>query len=183
MTVRAGRYYNYNFSGPITDTATYINNRRTGWSYNADGEVTSTPLTSTDQPRTMTYDAAGQMVSSVETGTFNTTTYTASYDGDGEVAYESSTISPGTSESSFIVRSSVLGEVLTRLNQFGNKKNYACTRGGIVICHPENRYIWFFCSDDNAESVGDKRNDEGCLRSIRKLHSLSGAWESPTAAR
>ncbi len=123
MTMRAGRYYNYNFSGPITDTATYISNRRTGWSYNSDGEVTSTPLTSTDQPRTMTYDAAGRMVTSVETGAFNTTTYTASYDGDGEVAYESSTISPGTSESSYLVRSSVLeGEVLTRLDQFGNKK-------------------------------------------------------------
>ncbi|HKY43258.1 MAG TPA: hypothetical protein VJM50_09200, partial [Pyrinomonadaceae bacterium] len=123
MTVRSGRYYNYNFSGPITDTATYINNRRTGWSYNADGEVISTPLTSTDPPRTMTYDAAGRMVSSVETGSSNTITYTASYDGDGEVAYESSTVSPGASESSFIVRSSVLdGEVLTRLNQFGNKK-------------------------------------------------------------
>jgi YD repeat-containing protein len=123
MTIRSGRYYNYNFAGPITDTATYVNNRRNGWSYNADGEVISTPLTSTDPPRTMTYDTAGRMVTTVETGSSNTTTYSASYDGDDEVAHESLTISPGTSESSYIVRSSVLdGEVLTRLNQSGNKK-------------------------------------------------------------
>ena len=123
MTGRSGSYYNYNFSAPISDSATYVNNRRTNWSYDAEGQVISTPLTATDRPRTMTYDAARRLVSSVETGEFNTITYAASYEGDGKMVYESSTTSPGTSESSYIVRSSVLGgEVLTRLDQSGNKK-------------------------------------------------------------
>ena len=124
MTGRSGSYYNYQSNSSLTktDTSTYVNNRRTNWSYNLEGQVTSTPLTSTDNPRTMAYDAAGRMVSSVETGPFNTTTYTAAYDGDGQVVFESSTTSPGASDSSYIVRSSVLGDVLTRLDQSGNKK-------------------------------------------------------------
>lgn len=125
MTGRSGSYYNYqsNSSLTSTDTSTYVNNRRTNWSYDLEGQVTSTPLTSTDRPRTMAYNAAGGMVSSVETGQFNTITYAAAYDGDREMVYESSTTSPGTSESSYLVRSSVLGgEVLTRLDQSGNKK-------------------------------------------------------------
>jgi YD repeat-containing protein len=125
MTGRTGSYYNYQTqaSPTKTDTSTYVNNRRTNWGYNLEGQVTSTPLTSTDSPRTMAYDAAGRLVSSVETGPFNTTTYTPAYDGDDQVVYESSITSPGTSESSYIVRSSVLGgEVLTRLDQSGNKK-------------------------------------------------------------
>lgn len=124
MTSRVGSYYNYTFQPPSSDTATYTNNRRSNWSYNADGEVVSTPLTNTDQPRTMTYDAAGRMLTSVETGQSNTITYSVSYDGDGQVVFESSNTSPGTSESSYIVRSTVLGgEVLTRLDQSGNKKS------------------------------------------------------------
>jgi len=124
MTGRSGSYYNYQSDSSLTktDTATYVNNRRTNWSYDLEGQVTSTPLTSSDRPRTMAYDAAGRMVSSVETGALNTTTYTCAYDGDDEMVFESSATSPGTSDSSYIVRSSVLGEVLTRLDQSGNKK-------------------------------------------------------------
>ena len=124
MTGRSGSYYNYHNDSSLTktDNSTYVNNRRTNWSYDLEGQVTSTPLTSTDRPRTMAYDAAGRLVSSVETGALNTTTYTAAYDGDDQMVFESSTTSPGTSESSYLVRSSVLGDVLTRLDQSGNKK-------------------------------------------------------------
>lgn len=122
LTSRSGSYYNYTFQPASTDTATYVNNRRTNWSYNAEGEVTSTPSTSTDSPRAFTYDAAGRMVRSVETNQFNTVTYSASYDGDGELAFESSVTNPGTTDTSYIVRSTVLDDVLTRLDQFGNKK-------------------------------------------------------------
>ena len=123
MTSRSGVYYSYNNGGFTNDTSTYVNNRRTNWTYNADGQPTNTPLTSTDRPRAYTYDAAGRLISSVEQGQFNTITYTAGYDGDGQVVFESSTTSPGTSESNYIIRSTALGgEVLTRLDQSGNKK-------------------------------------------------------------
>ena len=122
MKTRSGNYYNYNSSGPATDTASYTNNRRSNWTYNAEGQVISTPLTSTDRPRTMTYDAADRMVTTVQSNQFNTVTYSASYDGDGQLVYETSNTSPGSSSASYIVRSTVLGgEVLTRLDQFGNK--------------------------------------------------------------
>lgn len=122
MTARSGKYYNYNFSAPNTDTATYTNNRRSNWSYNADGEVISTPTTSTDFPRTMTYDAAGRLLSSVETGSFNIVTYSPAYDGNDKLVRESTNVSPGASQLSYIVRSTVLGgEVLTRLDASGNK--------------------------------------------------------------
>ena len=122
MTTRSGAYYNYNFSGPATDTATYTNDRRSNWTYNAEGQVISTPLTSTDRPRTMTYDAAGRMITSVENGQSSTVTYSASYDGGGQLIYETSNTSPGSTSASYIVRSTVLnGEVLTRLDQLGNK--------------------------------------------------------------
>jgi YD repeat-containing protein len=123
MTGRSGAYYVYTQSPPFSsDTSTYINNRRTNWSYNADGQLTSTPSTGTDAPRSMTYDAAGRMITSVETGQVSTSTYSATYDGDGHLVYEASTTSPGSSTASYIVRSTVLGgEVLTRLDQSGNK--------------------------------------------------------------
>ena len=123
MTSRSGSYYNYNFSQPSSDTGTYINNRRNGWTYNAEGQVLSSPASSTDKPRNMSYDAAGRMVSTSETSSINTITYAVAYDGDGWVVYESNTNSLGPFESSYIVRSTVLGgEILTRLDQSGNKK-------------------------------------------------------------
>lgn len=134
MTGRSGSYYNYNNAGPTSDTSTYVNNRRTNWAYNLEGQVTSTPFTSTDSPRTMTYDAAGRMISSVENGPNNTVTYTALYDGDEQLVFESSTTSPGASESSYIIRSTVLrGEVLTRLDQSGNKKNTHVPAEGLLF--------------------------------------------------
>ena len=122
MTGRSGSYYNYTLSPPATDSATYNNNRRSNWTYNAEGQVTATPSTSTDAPRTMMYDAAGRMISSVQSGQSSTVTYSATYDGDGRLVYEISTTSLGSSSASYIVRSTVLGgEVLTRLDQSGNK--------------------------------------------------------------
>lgn len=122
MTGRSGVYYSYNNNPFSSDSGSYTNNRRSGWSYNADGQVTATTPSSTDNPRSMSYDAAGRMVTSSETGQFNTITYSAAYDGDGQEVYESSNTSPGSTESSYIVRATVLGAVLTRLDQSGNKK-------------------------------------------------------------
>ena len=133
MTSRGGAYYNYN-SGPFAfDTATFTNNRRSGWTYDADGRVTATPASSTDDPRTMAYDAAGRMITSVETTEFNTVTYSAGYDGDGQLVKESTNTSPGTPDASYIVRSSVLGDVLTRLDQSGNKKTTHVPAEGLLF--------------------------------------------------
>lgn len=133
MTSRVGSYYNYNNSMPASDTATFTNNRRTGWSYNADGQITATTASSTDDPRTMAYDAAGRLTSSVETTAFNTVTYSAAYDGDGQLVKESTNTSPGTSDTSYIVRSTVLGDVLTRLDQSGNKKTTHVPAEGLLF--------------------------------------------------
>jgi hypothetical protein len=122
MTGRSGVYYGYNSPPFTSDSATYTNNRRSGWSYKADGQVAVTPASSTDAGRNMLYDAAGRQITTIEFGQFTTITYSAGYDGDGQLVYESSSTSSST-EASYIVRSTVLGgEVLTRLNQSGNKK-------------------------------------------------------------
>lgn len=134
ITTRSGKYYNYNSSGPNTDTATFVNNRRSNWSYNAEGRVTSTPASSTDSPRTMSYDAANGLRTSVETGPFNTKTYAAGYDGDARVVHEISTTTPGGSQGSYIIRSTVLdGEVLTRLDGSGNKLTTHVPAEGLIF--------------------------------------------------
>lgn len=62
------------------------------------------------------------MTTTIEFGQFMTINYSAGYDGDGQIVYESSNAS-GATDTSYIVRSTALGgEVLTRLNQSGNKK-------------------------------------------------------------
>ena len=122
MNGRSGRYYGYNNNPFSSDSATYTNNRRNGWSYKADGQVAVTPASSTDAGRNMLYDAAGRLVTTIEFGQFTTINYSSGYDGDGQLVYESSNAS-GVTETSYIVRSTALaGEVLTRLNQSGGKK-------------------------------------------------------------
>ena len=135
LTGRSGSYYNYMNAQPsFSDTATYVNNRRTGWTYNANGQLLSTPASSTDQARSMTYDAAGNLTNMVETRTSSTVTYSAAYDGDDEIVFETNTTSPGTSESAYAVRSTVLdGEVLTRVDQSGNKKVTHVPTFGLLI--------------------------------------------------
>jgi len=66
MKGRSGIYYSYNNNPFGSDTATYTNNRRNGWTYNANGQVTSSPASSTDDARSVTYDAAGRMITTFE---------------------------------------------------------------------------------------------------------------------
>jgi hypothetical protein len=123
MTSRAGSYYWQPYQ---SETFTYTNNRHNGWSYNADGQVSFNPATPTDDARSSYYDAAGRLSRTIVTATNRTGDYRPSYDGDGKLAYEwaqttqNGSAAPATS--SYIVRSTVLrGEILTRLNQSGNK--------------------------------------------------------------
>jgi YD repeat-containing protein len=119
MTSRAGTY---GYQTGQSDTSTYVNNRRQGWTYDADGRLILSPANSSSNRRDWTYDAAGRLVITVETAGVSTDTVTLSYDGDGRVVRESKTggSAPGTS---YLVRSTVFdGEVITRLTAAGAKQ-------------------------------------------------------------
>jgi len=127
LTSRAGSYYWQPYQSA---TFTYTNNRRNGWSYDADGRISYTPLSTNDGARNLWYDAAGRLVKNTiasGAGSSSTTaTYIPACDGDGRLAYEwAQTTGIGYSyppTTSYILRSTVLGgEVLTRLDQNGNK--------------------------------------------------------------
>jgi YD repeat-containing protein len=82
----------------------------------------------------MTYDAAGNLTTVVETGSSSTITYSALYDGDGHVVSETNSQSPGSSATLYAVRSTVLdGEVLTRIDQSGQKKVTHVPTFGLLI--------------------------------------------------
>jgi hypothetical protein len=122
MTSRAGSYYWQPYQSA---TFTYTNNRHNGWNYDADGQVSSNPATTTDDAHSFYYDASGRLSRSIDTATNRAVDYRPGYDGDGKLASEWSQITqngyPSPATSSYAVRSTVIGEVLTRLDQSGNK--------------------------------------------------------------
>jgi len=73
---RSGTYYWQPYQ---SDTASYTNNRRTGWSYDADGRISYTPLSTNDGARNLWYDAAGRLVkNTIASGAGSSSTTTAS---------------------------------------------------------------------------------------------------------
>lgn len=114
---RSGKYY---YQTNFSDSGSFVNNRRLGWDYGADGQETRS--TGPGIVRDHTYNAAGQVVQIKETvtATSQISTYVTSYDGDGNQAKEFLQQDP-TNTTSYKVRSSVLGDVVTRLNNAGNK--------------------------------------------------------------
>jgi YD repeat-containing protein len=129
LTGRAG---SYGYSPGQSDTATYTNGRRDGWTYDPDGRLRVSPANPSSNGRTWQYDAAGQLTTTTETAGTVTTTLTDAYDGDGQLAYES--VTGGTSPATYyVLRSSVLGgEVLTRLDQTGEKAITYVPGAGVV---------------------------------------------------
>ncbi|HEX8501128.1 MAG TPA: hypothetical protein VF659_11115, partial [Pyrinomonadaceae bacterium] len=130
MTSRTGSN-GYN-GAYISDTATYTNNRRDGWTYDADGRLTYSPANSNSNARSWNYDAAGGLASTTETSSNGSTTLSLSYDGDGQPIRESTTggSSPGTF---YLVRSTALkGEILTRLKSNGTKAYTYVPAVGVV---------------------------------------------------
>jgi YD repeat-containing protein len=118
LTSRSGKYY---YQSPsFFDSATFLNNRRTGWTYGADGQETHS--TGIGIVRDHTYNAAGKMVQVKETvtATSQISTYVTSYDGDGEQVREFVQENLANSDS-YKIRSTVLGIIVTRLNNAGNK--------------------------------------------------------------
>jgi YD repeat-containing protein len=112
----------YALNSDTTDSATFVDNKRTnaGWSYDANGRVLTTVDTATGTSQTWTYDAAGRQIGISEVSSGTTSTNTLSYDGDGELLYESVT-TPQSTKADYLIHSTVLGTVLTKLDASGNK--------------------------------------------------------------
>ncbi|HXS00122.1 MAG TPA: fibronectin type III domain-containing protein [Pyrinomonadaceae bacterium] len=128
MVSRSG-YYALNTN--TSDSATYVDNKRTntGWTYDADGRVLTSADTATGTSQTWTYDASGRQIAITDGTPGHTSTNTLSYDGNGDLLYESVT-TPETTKSDYVIRSSVLGMVLTKLDAIGNKDiTYVPTNG------------------------------------------------------
>ena len=120
LVTRSGKYY-YQSPG-FSDSASFANNRRQGWDYAADGQETHS--TGPGMFRDLVYNVAGKMVQVKETVTATnvSSTYVVSYDGDGQQVREFFQ-EDATNSNTYHVRSSVLGDVVTRLNNAGNKRN------------------------------------------------------------
>jgi len=129
MTARSGQYALGSFR---TDSGTYTNNRRSGWSYNAEGQITQSSDTSDEggsSTRTWGYDATGVLINNSEVRNGQTTSNALGYDGDNELLIE---MINGTVRN-YSVRSTVLGSVLTRLTATGGKDITYVNVEGLVM--------------------------------------------------
>lgn len=129
LTTRSGAY---GYRMAQTDTASYSNQRRDGWTYDAAGQLTLSPANDASATRSWQYDAAGRLVVTTETpsGGGAASALTQTYDGDGQVVHESKT---GGAATFYVVRSTVLGgEVVTRLDASGGKQYTYVPAGGLV---------------------------------------------------
>lgn len=128
LTSRSGSYA---INPPQSDSGTYTNNRRTGWTYNAEGKVTNSTDNSDSggsSTRAWTYDAAGTLIFVSEVRNGQTATTALGYDGDGQLVIE---LLNGTTADYFI-RSTVLGTVLTKLKANGGKDITYVPANGLV---------------------------------------------------
>ncbi|HEV7746048.1 MAG TPA: hypothetical protein VGO56_13695 [Pyrinomonadaceae bacterium] len=83
--------------------------------------------------RDWSYDAAGRMVQVQETATSpsSVATYTTGFDGDGQPVREASTTGTFTT-TAYMIRSSVLDDVVTRLDSAGNKTKTVVNVDGML---------------------------------------------------
>jgi YD repeat-containing protein len=136
LTSRYGTYY---YQTQTSDSASFSNNRRQNWNYYADGQVKHSPLAfdvnfNESVYRDWSYDAAGRMVQVQETITnpSSVSTYTTSYDGDGQPVRESITTATYNT-TGYMIRSSVLDEVVTRLDSAGAKQKTIVNVDGMLM--------------------------------------------------
>jgi YD repeat-containing protein len=130
LTNRNGRVWSG--AGP-DEVGSYVSDRNIYWQYDADGRLTSSGETQ------YTYDAAGR--ASGITSEEGELTQTQVFDGDGErtmldnqrVTHHES--GPDTTETikQYFVRSSVLDQVITELNESGQKTRTFVYQGGEVL--------------------------------------------------
>jgi YD repeat-containing protein len=137
LTSRSG---SYGWQYSQTDTATYTNNKRTGWTYDADGRLTYSPANPSSSARTWVYNAAGQLISVTETTASSNLTDTNGYDGDAQLVSEVVTggYSPSTD---YLIRSSVLdAEVIVKLDVAGNRAITYVPAGGLLFARQTKDY-------------------------------------------
>ncbi len=109
----------------------YVNNRNTGgssqaWEYDADGRITN------DRTRQYSFDAAGRQTYNSQNSIYR------SFDGDGEIVkkVESGAVT-------YYLRSTVVGEVITELNQWGQKQRGYVYRENEVLAKQESgQVLW-----------------------------------------
>ena len=117
LTSRSG---NYAINPTQSDSGSYTNNRRAGWTYNPEGKILNSSDSSDSggsSTRAWTYDAAGQLTFTSEVRNGQTSTLATGYDGDGKVNHEIINGSTGD----YVIHSSVLGTALTKLKVNGAK--------------------------------------------------------------
>ena len=184
LTSRGGQYaLNSPQSDPQSGTTIYANNRRNGWTYNAEGQVTSSSDTSDSggsSTRTWTYDAAGKLVFVSEVRNGQTTTVAMGYDGDGELIGE---IFNG-STSDYLIRSSVLGTVLTKLTTTGGKDTTYVPAHGLVApmqkydpySSPQSYMIWVY-----RDPLGIQESSNGYLSAYDPFGNLVSNVQPPVS--
>jgi YD repeat-containing protein len=129
LNSRSGQYA---LNPSQSDSGTYTNNRRGGWIYDAEGKVTISTDNSDSggsSSRAWTYDSAGQLIVTSEVRNGQTTTLATGYDGDGKVIHE---VINGTT-GDYVIQSSVLGTVLTKLKLNGGKDITYVPANGLVF--------------------------------------------------
>lgn len=136
LTSRTGQVWS-SPSEANNGTGVYINNKNTGWAYDPDGRLADSGETQ------YAYDAAGRAVSVVSL--MGDITQVQTFDAAGErtkllttqVIYQEN--APQTSESQikYFVTSSVLGRVVTELDQSGKKSRTFVYNGGQVLAWQE----------------------------------------------
>jgi YD repeat-containing protein len=131
LTTRQSDQWNGYFSD--SDSASYANNRRSGWGYDADGRNT------TIDTRSYAFDAVGQMKSMTAqqllfNGNHTTVTQAHDYDGDGAKTKESITQS-GLTTTTYYLRSSVLrNSVIEEISSSGEKNvGYIYSPSGVEL--------------------------------------------------
>ncbi len=151
LTSRTGQYALNSYQ---SDSATYANNKRNGWNYNAEGRITSSSDSSDSggsSTRAWTYDASGALATTSETRNGQTSTNNLAYDGDGELLYESI----NASVSDYLIRSTVLGTVLTKLTSTGGKDiTYVPTNGLVAAMQNQNPGFTPFMSWVHRDALG-----------------------------
>jgi YD repeat-containing protein len=184
LTTRYGTYY---YQNQTSDSATYSNNRRQNWTYHADGQVKHSPLaydvnSNESVYRDWSYDAAGKMVQVQETvnNPISVSTYTTGYDGDGQPLRESTTTSASTT-TGYMIRSSVLGGVVTRLDSAGAKQKTVFNVDGRLTAvqlsiSGSNSVIWTHIDPLGLSEAGDTKPVYDALGSyVPWQHVPSGA--------
>lgn len=153
-----------------SDSSTYVNNRRSGWSYDADGRVIGSADANTNSSRTWSYDAAGEETSVSETTASATSTDTMAYDGNGQMLSESVTI-PGYSTSDYLIHSTVLGgAVLTKLTATGGKSiTYVPAKGLVAPIQTENGSYYQYIGWIHRDALGVQEGSSGAYDPLGNL--------------